>query len=154
MKKFLSIVIILPLGIWAQSGSVAGGGDLNGSAGSVSYSLGQVAYTYEEGATGSTNAGLQQPYELFVVGLNDFPSIVLEFSIAPNPVKDFLTLSVGQWLEGLSFSLHDDLGRILLKSEISSSVTSIDLKNHPPASYFINVYQNQVKIKTFKVIKH
>lgn len=154
MKKHLVIIAFCPLGLVAQSGSVASGNDLNGSGGSVSFSLGQVAYSYQEGASGSVNQGLQQPYELFVVGLDDFPEILLGVSIAPNPVVDELTLSVGIWIEGLSYTLYDDLGRILISAPISSSATLIEMKNYPPASYFIRIHQQQTQIKSFKIIKH
>lgn len=154
MKRYLIILALYPLGVVAQSGSVASGNDLTGSGGSVSFSLGQVAYSYHEGTTGSVNQGLQQPYELFVVGVDDFPEILLGVSIAPNPVVDELTLSVGKWIEGLSYALYDDLGRILISAPISSSTTLIEMKNYPPASYFIRVHQQQTQIKSFKIIKH
>lgn len=154
MKRCLVILSIYPLSLVAQSGSVASGNDLNGSGGSVSFSLGQVVYSYQEGSTGTVNQGLQQPYELFVVGQDDFPEIILGVSIAPNPVVDVLTLSIGVWIEGLSYTLYDDLGRILISAPISSSATLIEMKNYPPASYFIRVHQQHTQIKSFKIIKH
>jgi opacity protein-like surface antigen len=154
MKSTLLFMLLLSLDSFAQHGTVASGNDLNGSGGTVSYSIGQIAYEYQEGSNGTVNQGIQQPYELFTVGIDDFPSILLEASIAPNPVVDALNLTIKHWMDGLHYTLYDDQGKIISSAEIKETITHIEMKILPPAAYFLGVTQNDQKLKTFKIIKH
>lgn len=66
----LSAVLLLGLGLTglqAQTSVNATDGDVSGSGGSVSYSVGQVVYTTHTGTSGSVAEGVQQPYEISVV---------------------------------------------------------------------------------------
>jgi hypothetical protein len=51
--------------IYGQESSNTAGWNAAGSGGTVAYSIGQVAYTYESGANGNSNHGVQQPYEIW-----------------------------------------------------------------------------------------
>ena len=46
----------------AQENSVSVGGDITGVNGSVSFSVGQIDYTYVSGTNGNINEGVQQPF--------------------------------------------------------------------------------------------
>lgn len=62
MGKFISTILMLGfcLPIWAQQQIVTAFGDVNGSGGSIGFSVGQVGFI---GLTNTTNAGVQQPYD-------------------------------------------------------------------------------------------
>ena len=65
-------------GVVAQQGSVSSGlGMLTDAGGSVSYSIGQAVYTEATGAGGTINQGIQQPYEIYVIGV---PELAGSFS--------------------------------------------------------------------------
>jgi len=79
-----------------QTVSSAGGNAATGGGGTVSYTVGQVAYTtITNGVNGSVAQGVQQPYEISVVtALEEANDISLEFSVYPNPFTDYLILKI------------------------------------------------------------
>jgi hypothetical protein len=96
---------------------------------------------------------VQQVYEnSLTTGVNE-TSINLELSVYPNPTTDYLTLKVDDF-ETLNFQLIDLLGKVIENKKVSSSTTSINVKNLPKAIYFLNVTKNNQLVKTFKVIKN
>jgi len=67
-KNVFILVLLLGLtfpGLQAQEAIPASGGNVTGSGGTVSYSIGQVFYLMNSGATGSVLQGVQQPHEIF-----------------------------------------------------------------------------------------
>jgi hypothetical protein len=69
-KLILSALLLSGLGLTglqAQEVIPAVGGNASGSGGSVSYSVGQVAYQTHTGTNGSVVEGVQQPYEISVL---------------------------------------------------------------------------------------
>ncbi|MDG2279738.1 MAG: T9SS C-terminal target domain-containing protein, partial [Flavicella sp.] len=74
MKNKLKLTLLVSLcmsvgSIYGQESSNTSGGNAAGSGGTVAYSIGQVAYTYESGTNGNSNQGVQQPYEIYSVGI-------------------------------------------------------------------------------------
>ena len=66
MKKTKCILFLLPglfiTVVQAQKVVLPSGGNATGSGGSVSYSIGQIAYSYQTGPSGSINQGVLQPF--------------------------------------------------------------------------------------------
>jgi hypothetical protein len=154
----LSAIILLGLGLTglqAQESVNATGGNASGSGGSASYSVGQVVYTTNTGASGSVAQGVQQPYEISVVtGLEEAKGINLSISAYPNPTTDFLTLEVKDFkLSNLNFQLYDMQGKLLQNEMITGDQTSIIMNNLVPATYFVKVTEGNKEVKTFKIIK-
>ena len=119
----LILILLLCMGInvaKAQQAVDAAGGNATGAGGSASYSVGQVAYTYINGSNGSSNQGVQQPYEFFNVGIDEHQDITLSMIVFPNPVQSTVTLSVeNQSLQNLSFQLYDLSGKLLINQKIN-----------------------------------
>ena len=155
----LSAVLLLGLGLTglqAQTSVNATDGDVSGSGGSVSYSVGQVVYTTHTGTSGSVAEGVQQPYEISVVtGLEEAQSINLSVTAYPNPTTDYLTLRIDEFeISNLSFQLYDMNGKLLQNEKITGNQTSIAMGNLVPANYFVKVIQGNKEVKTFKIIKN
>ena len=155
----LSAVLLLGLGLTglqAQTSVNATDGDVSGSGGSVSYSVGQVVYTTHTGTSGSVAEGVQQPYEISVVtGLEEAQSINLSVTAYPNPTTDYLTLRIDEFeISNLSFQLYDMNGKLLQNEKITGNQTSIVMSNLVPATYFVKVIQGNKEFKTFKIIKN
>lgn len=155
----LSAVLLLGLGLTglqAQTSVNATDGDVSGSGGSVSYSVGQVVYTTHTGTSGSVAEGVQQPYEISVVtGLEEAKGINLSVSAYPNPTTDYLTLEVKDVeLLNLHFQLYDMNGKLLQNEKITGNQTSIVMSNLVVATYFVKIIQGNKEIKTFKIIKN
>lgn len=140
----------------AQQASVASGGVASGSGGSVSFSIGQVVYTTNHGATGTVAQGVQQPYEISqTTGIAESKNINLQVSAYPNPTIDFLTLQVSNLdLKNVSYQLIDMNGRLIETKLITSNEMSITMSNLIAATYFLKVTSNNKEVTTFKIIKN
>jgi hypothetical protein len=155
----LSVLLLFVPGLTslqAQTSVNAAGGNVSGSGGSASYSVGQVVYETHIGTSGSVAQGVQQPYEILVfTGLEEAKGINLTVSAYPNPTTDYLTLEVKEFdLSNLSLQLYDMNGKLLQSEKITGNQTSIVMNNLVPATYFIKVIQDNKEVKTFKVIKN
>jgi hypothetical protein len=160
MKNLRKVLIAFCLfgygtAIQAQEAVTASGGDATGSGGTVSYTIGQVAYITNTGAGGIVTQGVQQPYEFFILGINVNKDISMEMLVYPNPSVAFVNLKViNQNLENLSYQLYDINQKLILNQKISSTETSIPMETLSPATYFLKVSDNKKVVKTFKIIKN
>jgi hypothetical protein len=139
----------------AQESLNVAGGDASGSGGSVSYSIGQVAYQTHTGTSGSVAEGLQQPFEISVVtAIEEAQGINLTVTAYPNPTTHYLILSIDEFeLSNISYQLYDMNGKLLQSEKITDNRTSIFMSNLVPATYFVKVILGNKEIKTFKIIK-
>lgn len=157
-KKTITSVAFLLLGLGglrAQESVNATGGDATGSGGTVVYSVGQVVYTTNTDATGTVSQGVQQPYEIFTLGIKE-TELNISLSVFPNPTADNLTLQIGDYNnEKLSYQLFDIQGKLLNNGQVIAQQTQINTANFPPATYFINVVnQENILVQSFKIIKN
>ena len=153
---FTLAIMGLSFNMYAQDAVPAGGGDASGSGGSASFTVGQVAYTTNNGPNGSSTQGVQQPYEISVVtAVQTGSGIGLFCSVYPNPVTEYIILKVENYkLEGLSFQLYDVGGKLLLNDKIVSKETGLSMGDYSSASYLLKVMDHQNEVKTFKIIKN
>mgnify|MGYP003975506453 CR=1 FL=1 len=158
MKNKSKLILLVSLcmsagSIYGQESSNTSGGNAVGSGGTVAYSIGQVAYTYESGANGNSNQGVQQPYEIYSVGIDE-EGIAISLTAFPNPTTDILTLQFNEFTtQNASFQLVDQAGKIIQEKKISNVSTSIDLSNEVSGIYYLSINSESQNIKTFKIIK-
>ena len=149
------VVFGFSMASFAQKNTVTSGGEATGSGGTVSYSIGQIDYTQQSGSNGNVNQGLQQPYEIFIVGIDDNKEISLEMVLYPNPTDSDIKLKIDQAFVGnLTYQLFDLNGRQLVNEKIINAVTSIRTSTLSSATYFLHVSDETQVIKTFKIIKN
>lgn len=159
MKQKQPILIALFLASFsftatAQQSVTVSGNNATGTGGSSSYSVGQVVYTTNSGTTGKLTQGVQQPYEITTLGIDEHPEMSLQFSVYPNPTSDILTLSIVNFnSSNLTYLLFDVNGKVIESKKISESMTTIDMKSQQSAIYFVKITDNNKEIKTFKIIK-
>jgi hypothetical protein len=154
-KKTITSMAFLLLGLGglhAQQTVTTTGGEATGTGGTASYTVGQVVYTTSTGTNGSVAQGVQQPYEITVLGIND-PIFSAALSVYPNPTSDLLTLKVEK-TEGLTIQLYDLQGKVITSKTVNSTSTNISLEAQPNAIYFLKVTKNNQVVKTFKIIKN
>lgn len=155
----ISIVIVFVIGftsLQAQSTNPASGGNASGSGGSVSYTIGQIVYTKNNGTNGSVAQGVQQPYEISVVtGIEEALGISLEIMVYPNPATDFVKLKIENYeVQNLKYQLYDINGSLLQDNKIVGNETNIVMSYYMSATYFLKVTDNNKVVKTFKIIKN
>jgi hypothetical protein len=182
-SKLIVLILVTLTGFCAkgQQAIPAAGGNTSSLDGSVSFSIGQVAFTTTKSSDGRVSEGVQQTYEISVVrGLveaNNFSltslvfeleqakNFAIESSVYPNPVIDYLTLRVDEkFLLKLSCELYTLDGKLIETKVIQALKTVFFMGNLPPEIYFLKVYQNQPAstpnhspqriLKTFKIIKN
>jgi hypothetical protein len=159
MKTRLSFFIILIILVCsaknseAQQSVLSAGGEATGGTGTFSYSLGQLAFLTLAGTEASLTEGMQQPYEILFNGLNE-PGFTLECLAYPNPADDFVHLKIeNPGIKNLSYRLLTLNGLILGESVIKEKETIIPLSELSPGVYFLLVYENEVVVNTYKIIK-
>jgi hypothetical protein len=154
----LSAILLFGIGLTglqAQTSVNTTGGNASGDGGSTSYSIGQVVYQNHTGTNSSMAEGVQQPYEISVVtAVDQAKTVNLSVTAYPNPTIDYLTLNISEFkLSGLSYQLFDMSGKLLLNEKITSSQTHIVMSQLVSASYLLVVKEENMRLKTFKIVK-
>jgi len=161
MKKTRSLIALLflmifsSIGLNAQNGPVAAGGNAIGENGRVSYSVGQVNFITATAGGGTITQGIQQPYEIFDVGIEDNQNIRLLISAYPNPTANQVLLKVeNMYPLGLFYQVFDQNSRLLMQNELEGNITLVPLQELTSGTYFLKVYEKGTDIKSFKIIKN
>jgi hypothetical protein len=79
------------------------------------------------------------------------PSPSIELIIYPNPTTNKINLKADSKWFGEVYSVYDNTGKSVLKGNITSENTIIDLRNLSRAIYFLSVGTHLKQ--TFKVVK-
>ena len=144
----------------AQSAIVPTGGDAIGNSGSVSYTIGQIAVQQSNDQDISISEGVQQPYEIQSVGVDNYPNIVLDAKVYPNPTSDRLILTIGSSVGANNYSplplratLHNTNGQHIRTMDVTIPQTDIDMTALSAGTYYLRVTDGQTTLKTFKVVK-
>ncbi len=157
-KTYFTILYFFTSGItvlYAQSDVVAAGGRATGTGGNVSYSIGQVNYINSKNSNGKITQGVQQPYEIFVEEGETQKGIQLVVSAYPNPANGFVTLKIEAGpLENLEYAVYDEQGKEMTRQIIAARETNISLLKKSYAIYIIRVFNNNHKVKSFKIINN
>jgi hypothetical protein len=154
MQNFLLLLLFLPVFLSAQYNFTSGFGELKGPGGYASQSVGQIAYTTISSESGTVKQGVIQPYQISVVSGVELEEIQLSFNVFPNPVQAELTLQIENLQsESLQYRLFDLNGRLLQNSIIREASSVISTSDLVPATYFLQVVDQDKLLKVFKVIK-
>lgn len=150
----LFILLLYLTNVNAQQATTAAGGDASGSGGIVAYSIGQVVYSANFGTGGSVNQGVEQVYEIILLGTNE-EILDVFMNVYPNPTTNNLTLEVPEYMDKqLVYQVFDIQGRLLENDKIVDSYTQINTSAYSPATYFLKVIQENNLVQTFKFIKN
>lgn len=157
------ILLILPLlflagMVSAQSALVPVGGDAQSSSGSVSYTVGQIAVQTASNSNGSVSVaeGVQQPYEIMTVGVDDYPQIALNAAVYPNPTENLAQLQLNGFeipAGGLRATLYDGDGKRLQTLPVTDDLTPFQIGQYATGTYYLEVRDGKRVLKTFKIIR-
>ena len=140
--------------VFGQTSLNASGGGTSNASGSISYSIGQVAYQSVSNTSGSVSQGVQHAFEISTLSLEE-NALNLSLSAYPNPTQELLNLRVGNYKqEKLAYKLFDFQGKVISEASMLSEETTIDMKQLPLATYFVEVHNEGKKVQTFKIIKN
>ena len=157
MKKlillFTALGFLAVMTAQAQSAIVPTGGTATGNGGTVTYTVGQIAVQTNSDGTTSISEGVQQPFEISVVGVDEHPDITLTAKLYPNPTLSVCNLQCETWTDLDEVRVYDPNGKFLFRKKIESTLTEMDFSSYAPGTYFVNVYSGKQSLKTFKVVK-
>ena len=156
MKKTILTTSCLVFGgfVFGQTSVNASGGGTSNTSGSISYSIGQVAYQSVSNTSGSVSQGVQYAFEISTLSLEE-NALNLSLMAYPNPTQDLLSLRVGNYnQEKLAYKLVDLEGKVISEAAMHSEETTIDMKQLPVATYFVEVHNDAKKVHVFKIIKN
>jgi len=136
----------------------ASGEDATGSAGSATYSIGQVFYTYIGESVYNVAQGIQQGESINTLSNEEIDvEPKPEIFIFPNPTTDFVNVNmVGHESESSqsSYQLYDLQGRLLKQDTVTQTETQINVTDLRAAIYLLQVYSDNKILKTFKIVKN
>lgn len=152
--KLNTLLLFIGLIAQAQQATLSSGGNFSGAGGNISYSIGQTDYISNFETTGTINQGVQQPYEIFLLGLKE-EIINISLTVFPNPTSNYLTLLIKRInYKSLKYQLVDVQGKLIESDMIHSEETQIDMNNLNTGTYIIHILNKHEKIKSFKIIKN
>ncbi|MGQ7947210.1 T9SS type A sorting domain-containing protein [Flavobacterium sp. WC2509] len=134
----------------------ASGNDASGSSGTVSYSIGQVFYTYIGASVYNVAQGIQQEENKVNLGTTEDVKPKIDISVYPNPTTDFVNINIEGYVFGDemgTYQLYDFQGRLLKQNTIGENETQVSLNNLSSSIYILQVNINNKFLKTFKIIK-
>ena len=154
-KCLMSAIICLSANVaLAQQSVIATGGDATGSGGSVSYTVGQIDYQTNDGSGGSSSEGVQQPYEIFIVGITENLTLKRDIQVYPNPTNDFLFLELDEIGDQMQMIMYDENGKEVLVQKINTERTRIQMNNQSTGMYLLNITENNKLLESIKIIKN
>ena len=150
---FSSFFVLNGLAAFAQSDVVPAGGTATGEGGTVTFSVGQIAVQSNEEGSIILSEGVQQPYEIQTIGIDNYPGITLSAMVYPNPTRGNVQLTMSNvQLEG-EVRVFDTNGKLLFVKKIEGETTEILMSDLAAGTYFVNVVSGKQVLKTFKVVK-
>jgi hypothetical protein len=151
---FITIISLTGSRTVAQQAVLTSGGNAGGDAGTVSYSVGQMIYSFKTGTGGSIFEGLEQPYEILIpIGI-ETKEMTMECTLFPNPVSRNVTLRIEKDAPGQTqYFLYSMMGALLLQSEVISQETLIHMEDLEKGTYFLRITASDNTNKTFYIIK-
>lgn len=153
MKQTLIIMMgSICLSVNGQQSLNSVGGNVQGSDGSVSFSIGQIATSFTENGF-KMNEGVQQPYEFFTVLSIENDAALDLFTVSPNPTSGIINLTTSSASDA-TVELIDEAGRLIwTQSHQNILSTSIDLTDYSRGTYLIRVV-SKASSQIIKIIKN
>jgi hypothetical protein len=139
----------------------ASGEDALGNAGSISYSIGQVFFTYIGESVYNVAQGVQQSNLSENKEVIDRPEDIndpeVNVIVYPNPTTDYINIAMkdvdldnGQ----NSYQLFNYQGKLIEQHKITDDRTQINLQHLSSSVYILQVFVKNKNFKTFKVLKN
>lgn len=161
MRKLITLILFL-FSIsysFSQSSLNASGNTFVTGTSSVSYTLGQIDFSYIGNSTTIIYLGVQQPglpsgtpKIITLDGVEPGQSLV--FSAYPNPTFDNIKINLSSSETIFNYFLFDASGKLIKQGNFKDNESIISLENLPTATYFLKVISENGFEKNIKIIKN
>ena len=161
MKKIpvlIALFTFISISVYSQSAIVPVGGNAQSNSGSVSYTVGQIAVQTSSNSSGSVfiAEGVQQPYEIMTIGVDNYPQITLNAVVYPNPTENLAQLKLNGFeipSGGLNATLYDGNGKLLQNLTVTEELTDFQIGHYASGTYYLELRDGRQLLKTFKVVR-
>ncbi|MBP1639613.1 MAG: secreted protein with Por secretion system C-terminal sorting domain [Bacteroidetes bacterium] len=160
MKYFITLYLFLIFSgsLVAQEATTSTGGDIHSSDGSsISYTLGQIAYTTISNSDRSFAEGVQQTYNLKVSPVNPDSSddLSIDCIVFPNPTPNNVTLTIKNADPTVfNYLLYNSTRKLIKQDNIQTNSTEISMVDLPTGVYLLTIRNSKKNImRIFKIIK-
>lgn len=154
MKKYLfSIFMLSAAYVFSQERISGSGGEAAASGGTVSYSIGLIDYSNQSSSSGNLTGGVQQPYELFALSVNEW-NMEWNLSVFPNPTTHLLFVESETAIDGLTYVILDVSGRLIQQGTLSELKNAIDLSSLASANYLLQIRIKESNVRTYQIAKN
>lgn len=144
-------VVFTCVEIHAQDAITVSGGNATGSGGSLSYSIGQVAYTNHTSSSYNLEKGVQRAYEIEVLSEENHDEDFL-IRAFPNPTTDILQIDLPLRISFKELRLFSSDGRLVIQSNILTQNPRLALGHLPVGVYLLHVLPFEGAPSTFKIV--
>jgi hypothetical protein len=135
----------------------ASGNNASGSTGTVTYSIGQVFYTYIGESVYNVAQGIQhEEINTILATKVNVEEPKTEIVIFPNPTTDYVNINMSgvEFYNGQqSYQLYDIQGRLLKQDQINQAESQINLTDLSSSLYILQIHEDNKVLKTFKIVK-
>lgn len=157
MKRLLFFIIIVKISLSCISQEIitSSGDFIQGSAITLSWSLGEcVTETFTNSESIITQGFQQSNYSIATLLMS--PSLDFGINVFPVPTSNYLKIKItGKNAPGIRLSLIDIYGNILIFQDIISDDMSINIESLSSGVYMLKVVDNNGKfLKSFRIVKH
>ena len=152
MKKYTFVLFLLfaTLFVKAQEVISSQGDSYTNVSGNIDFTIGEVITFTGSNVENQLTQGFHQTNWSFVSIKDHVPSF--NALIFPNPTEDFLNIQASVF-EMVSYSLYDEVGKLILKGVLSSEKTSLDVSKLQTGLYSLILNNPDNILKTFNIIK-
>lgn len=152
MKKYTFVLFLLfaTLFVKAQEVISSQGDTYTNLSGSIDFTIGEVITFTGSNVENQLTQGFHQTSWSFVSIKDHVPSF--NALIFPNPTENFLNIQASVF-EMVSYSLYDELGKLILNGVLNSEKTSLDVSKLQTGLYSLVLNNPENILKTFYIIK-
>ena len=152
MKKYTFVLFLLfaTLFVKAQEVISSQGDTYTNVSGNIDFTIGEVITFTGSNVENQLTQGFHQTNWSFVSIKDHVPSF--NALIFPNPTEDFLNIQASVF-EMVSYSLYDEVGKLILKGVLSSEKTFLDVSKLQTGLYSLILNNPDNILKTFNIIK-
>ena len=146
--------LIIPAFLAAQELSPTVVSSAGSSENNLSWTLGEIAIETLSSSEGVLTQGFQQPgYTVETVIENNEFNVSIQ--VYPVPASDFISVKFSELQNGFELVLYNLQGEVVVRQQVESDETNLDLNRLSPSEYILNVInQENNLIKSYKIVKY
>ncbi len=135
----MKLLLLAAITADAQTAITSLGGDVSSPAGSLNYTVGQIATSSAVGqGQASIYEGVQQTYTVEELRVRT-PEKDIQISVYPNPTMDGVFVEISDSEIGFCYELLSSNGSILKSGILNDTKQKIEMNAYPVATYVLRV---------------